>query len=1083
MSTHHIIHQTNNSPPTINRQEPPPRRYPSSPSSTASSESDEDTPGPDPPRRGDDRNLRINSHILHHPTAPALATPSTKIGSHPWPFNSLSPRLNNSASIDQQQQQQPQPEQSSSAATTTAAATTTTTTQKQPQQQPPAAPTCTPESGKLITTIQTPNQPQPTTNGTWKSSHSRAASLSSSLPHEILIQILRSVSSTSDLRRALLVCKAWCQCGIELLWHKPTFPSTSCLIKMLVSLASKNQTFPYISFIRRLNFSGIADHMTDHILLRLVNCTRLERLTLSGCNSITDDSIIKILKNSQDLVALDLSDCKLITDECIHAVGQYSKFLQGLNLSGCKAMTDAGLQSLRHCKALRRLKLKYCEKITDAALTVVAVACPLLLEVDLVGCRLVTNASLWMLWKNSSHLRELSLSGCTEISDGGFPNPSNCNIGANGISHPILEESEENSDNKPDPGTVNGNSNNGYHAYPYNGSNGMIPHQLDSTAYEFISSITSHRRLEESVMHFDHIRFLDLTSLVRLTDASLDGIIKHMPRIRNLVLAKCGGLTDEALNSICGLGKYLHYLHLGHVSSLTDRAVIRVARSCTRLRYIDLACCNNLTDMSVFELAQCLPRLKRIGLVRVTNITDQSVYTLVERTSLERIHLSYCDNITVGAIHWLLQRLQRLTHLSLTGVPAFRRTDLQAWCRAPPKDFNAHQRQAFCVYSGKGVSELRYYLAALYVSITSSNNRSRVGPTSSNNSSIDEETTNNMTLSAAPIGPNLSVFNSMPDPRTMAAAMAAARQQTNPQLYGMGSRRRELRLPERGGRVALSDFLHQGPSTSVNSAVISGNGQLLSLPDLPRHPASRMFFQFNNDNMGVNALLGVNDRSVTHNDEPSTTMQVDEPESDSQSMAGSSSAPRYSQSHGPEQFELEVGNEGDGLRSPIPLYGVPNTRLPPFGLRERSLAEHNQLNGASTSTPSSRTSRAVNAGPERVGAMVTPEGGTQQYGQNRGPTGHDSLRIPNHSITRRRSDVDMASGAGSVSARRHLGHHDTSPPGSAVDPDDFSGSANPSRMAIGLGPRTRSNGINLNVPDRTDSVSPIEISDDERPPP
>ncbi|PLW37961.1 hypothetical protein PCASD_10040 [Puccinia coronata f. sp. avenae] len=1034
-----------------------PRRYPSSPSSTASSESDEDTPGPDPPRRGDDRNLRINSHILHHPTAPALATPSTKIGSHPWPFNSLSPRLNNSPAIEQQ----PTP-------------TTTTTTAILPQEEQQPSDSHQNHTPLLVT-------PKPTTNGTWKPIHARSLSISSSLPHEILIQILRSVSSTNDLRRALLVCKAWCQCGIELLWHKPTFPSTSCLIKMLVSLASKNQTFPYISFIRRLNFSGIADHMTDHILLRLVNCTRLERLTLSGCNSITDDSIIKILKNSQDLVALDLSDCKLITDECIHAVGQYSKFLQGLNLSGCKAMTDAGLQSLKHCKALRRLKLKYCEKITDAALIAVAVACPLLLEVDLVGCRLITNASLWMLWKHSSHLRELSLSGCTEISDGGFPNASNCNIGADGISHPILEEYHDDADSKPESNSMNGN---GYHTYPYNNSsNGMVPHQLDSSAYDFISSLTSHRRLEESVMHFDHIRFLDLTSLAKLTDASLDGIIKQMPRIRNLVLAKCVGLTDEALNSICGLGKYLHYLHLGHVSSLTDRAVIRVARSCTRLRYIDLACCNNLTDMSVFELAQCLPRLKRIGLVRVSNITDQSVYTLVERTSLERIHLSYCDNITVGAIHWLLQRLHRLTHLSLTGVPAFRRTDLQAWCRAPPKDFNAHQRQAFCVYSGKGVNELRYYLAALYLSITSSNNRGRVGQASSNNSSTDEEATNNMTLSAAPIGPNLAVFNSMPDPRTMAAAMAAARQQTNPQLYGLGNRRRELRLPDRSGRVALSDFLHQGPSTSVNSGIISGNGQLLSLPDMPRHPASRMFFQINNDNVGVNSVSGVNDRSVTHFDEPSR-MQVDEPESDTPSMAGSSNAPhpRSSQPHAHEQFEQEIEDESDGLRSPIPLYAAGGSRLAPFGIRERTLAEHNQLSGNRASTPSTRASRTAGDG---VGDIVTPGG----HGQNNGTGGgaHDSLRIPTaqHPITRRRSDVDMANGAGAGSSRRHLGH-DSSPPGSAADADDFAAGnigGTASRLAIGMGHRTRSNGVNLDVPDRTESVSPIEISDDERPPP
>ncbi|KAI7954732.1 hypothetical protein MJO28_005132 [Puccinia striiformis f. sp. tritici] len=1055
---------------------------PSSPSSTASSESDEDTPGAEPPRRGDDRNLRINPLILHQPTEPALATPSSKLGSHPWPFNSLSPRLQLNTPVIE-------------------SSTTTTATVS------------------INTTIQT--------------------SISSKLPHEILIQILRSLSSTSDLRRALLVCKAWCQCGIELLWHKPTFPSTSCLIKMLVSLASKTQTFPYIKFIRRLNFSGIADHMTDHILLRLVNCTRLERLTLSGCNAITDDSIIKILKNSKDLVALDLSDCKLITDNCIHAVGTHSKFLQGLNLSGCKSMTDTGLQSLKNCKALRRLKLKYCEKITDAALITVATSCPLLLEVDLVGCRLITDASLWMLWKHSSHLRELSLSGCTEISDGGFPNPANCNIGADGISHPILEEIE--------PSASTEENNNSHQQHEIDHHHTLIPHhQYDSSAYDFISSLTNnHRRLDESVMHFDHIRFLDLTSLAKLTDISLDGIIKQMPRIRNLVLAKCVGLTDEALNSICGLGKYLHYLHLGHVSSLTDRAVIRVARSCTRLRYIDLACCNNLTDMSVFELAQCLPRLKRIGLVRVTNITDQSVYTLVERTSLERIHLSYCDNITVGAIHWLLQRLHRLTHLSLTGVPAFRRTDLQAWCRAPPKDFNAHQRQAFCVYSGKGVNELRYYLAALYLSITSTHNRSRIGGigTSSNNSSIGEdEGSNNMTLSAAPIGPNLSVFNSMPDPRTMAAAMAAARQQTNPQLYGLSNhnRRRELRLPERGGRVALSDFLHQGGShnhgpSTVNSAIISDNGTLLSLPDLPRHPASRMFFQINNDNLGVHSVGGVNDRSVTHYDEPTSErllnhtnsnlrmmMQVDH-QQQQQSMVGSSSQLLHTSDQnnnvddhldGIVPFEMESSEAQDSLRSPIPLYPLPNTSTsnrrttgPSYGIRERSLAEHNQqLNGV--------PSAGIN-GIHRLPSnnLVTPEG-TSLHTQHRtitGPNESSSLRIPHHSIIRRRSDVDMNNGTVSSTIRRthHHQHHHSDHIGDRAGPinpliTDTSSTTllSPSRLLVNSSPssssntvtngmgllRSRSNGNHLDqfadTLDRNDSNSPpIDVEDDERPPP
>ena len=95
------------------------------------------------------------------------------------------------------------------------------------------------------------------------------------------------------------------------------------------------------------------------------------------------------------------------------------------------------------------------------------------------------------------------------------------------------------------------------------------------------------------------------------------------------------------------------------------------------------------------------------------NLTDESINALVDRSSIERIHLSYCDNVSVGAIHYLLSRLHKLTHLSLTGVPAFRRPDLQEFCRSPPRDFNSHQRAAFCVYSGKGVQELRRHLNVL----------------------------------------------------------------------------------------------------------------------------------------------------------------------------------------------------------------------------------------------------------------------------------------------------------------------------------------------------------------------------------
>ena len=74
----------------------------------------------------------------------------------------------------------------------------------------------------------------------------------------------------------------------------------------------------------------------------------------------------------------------------------------------------------------------------------------------------------------------------------------------------------------------------------------------------------------------------------------------------------------------------------------------------------------------------------------------------------------------------LLNNCQKLTHLSLTGVQAFLRTDLEKFCReAPPgklpilsstfqcllfTEFTDHQRSVFCVFSGIGVTDLRTHL-------------------------------------------------------------------------------------------------------------------------------------------------------------------------------------------------------------------------------------------------------------------------------------------------------------------------------------------------------------------------------------
>ncbi|CAJ0633579.1 9004_t:CDS:2, partial [Entrophospora sp. SA101] len=457
------------------------------------------------------------------------------------------------------------------------------------------------------------------------------------IPSELVFHIFKFVTTTTDLKSCILVCKSWCRCGVELLWHKPIFTGNASLIRLLVAISRTTQTFPYPLLIRRLNFSYLGENLSDQILVRLSSCERLERLTLGGCKKLTDESLLKLIDKTEGLIALDMSDIESLTDVVIELVGERCRRLQGLNVSMCKNITDKGVTAVAsRCKGLRRIKLSGCENITNRSVIDLAENCSNLLELDLTNCHHVTDDAIKPVFENCNQLRELRLAYCAYLTEGPF--------------------------------------------------------------------------IKSMPVSFDQLRILDLTSCAMITDQAIKKIVHSSPKLRNLVLAKCTSITDEGVNHITRLGKHLHYLHLGHCSNITNESIVQLARNCTRLRYLDLACCILLSDKSVFELSH-LPKLRRIGLVKCALITDRAIYALIENRvvthTLERVHLSYCSRLTIPAVSELVNSCHHLTHLSLTGVPAFLRQDVQTFCRQPPKEFTLHQRQVFCVFSGKGVKDLR----------------------------------------------------------------------------------------------------------------------------------------------------------------------------------------------------------------------------------------------------------------------------------------------------------------------------------------------------------------------------------------
>ncbi|KAF9906102.1 SCF ubiquitin ligase complex subunit [Linnemannia zychae] len=462
------------------------------------------------------------------------------------------------------------------------------------------------------------------------------------LPSELILLIFKFLGAAHDLRSAILVCKLWCSCGMDLLWSKPALLTLSVAEQMLQTMSIPNTIFPYAHYIRRLNLSFLAPEVTDLMLVQFETCVRLERLLLAGSTKATTTGLQRALSRCAGLYSLDLSDIPAVTDALIEYVAEKCPRLHTLYVGSCSSLTDDSIVKLAtSCPQLKRIKLSQCILLTDRAVLALTEHCPHLIEIDLTNCNLMTDTAIQSIFECLPQIRDVNMTLLTHLTNNSF-----AAIGPK-----------------------------------------------------------THR--------YEQLRVLNFTSCANITDETLLRIIPAAPRLRSLALTKCDKITDAGASVIKTLGKHLHYLHLGHCAKITDRFIVGLSQQCTRIRYLDLACCTKITDTSIFALAQ-LPKLRRIGLVKCSNITDYGIYAMLVSQilpqTLERVHLSYCVNLSDSAIASLVTQCRKLTHLSLTGVPAFIWPRYQMFCRAPPPEFTAHQREVFCVFSGKGVRDLRKYM-------------------------------------------------------------------------------------------------------------------------------------------------------------------------------------------------------------------------------------------------------------------------------------------------------------------------------------------------------------------------------------
>ncbi|SSD60335.1 related to SCF E3 ubiquitin ligase complex F-box protein GRR1 [Saccharomycodes ludwigii] len=480
------------------------------------------------------------------------------------------------------------------------------------------------------------------------------------VPLEIMGLILERINKKSELVMLLPVCRAWAEIIVKIIYYRPQLDKKHQLdafMETMVKLGSQT-VFDYRFFIKRLNFSFVADHITDEKLLHFTGCPNLERLTLVFCRNVTSSSISSVLTNCTYLQSVDVTGVKQINDNIFNTLAYDCQRVQGFYVPQASLVSYDALDTfITHATYLKRIKITANKRMNDELVEKMAHMCPLLVEVDISDSPNVHDESLLVLFSKLSQLREFRITHNTNVSDKLF---------------------------------------------------------LDLYKY---------------VKHLPALRLVDISACENITDKGIEKLVDMSPKLRNAFLGKCSKITDRSLFALSKLGKNLQTLHFGHCYNITDRGVQRLTSRCIRLQYVDFACCIELTNKSLYELAD-LPKLKRIGLVKCSQITDEGLLNMVSmrgrNDTLERVHLSYCTNLSIYPIYELLMACPRLSHLSLTAIPSFLRPDITTFCRAPPSDFSENQRQIFCVFSGKGVQRLRHYLMSI------------ITPTSSPQTSIKE---------------------------------------------------------------------------------------------------------------------------------------------------------------------------------------------------------------------------------------------------------------------------------------------------------------------------------------------------------
>eukprot|EP00056_Hartaetosiga_gracilis_P010728 m.159781 g.159781 ORF g.159781 m.159781 type:complete len:903 (-) comp13377_c2_seq2:1983-4691(-) len=499
------------------------------------------------------------------------------------------------------------------------------------------------------------------------------------LPFHLRVKIFTYLGLL-DRMECLRVCRTWREVAQSpVLWNSVFFTE---MRNKCQDAAISYVVMKYQPFLCKVNLRGCY-RVTNYGFSLLGQCSNLQDLNLSECAVLRDAALKVVVEGCPSLMYLNLSSCgitdlslKYLSQNCdnlcylslaccenitplgcgFFAEGTGCDQLTWLDLSSCPRVDDEGLKLIgAKCGLLSTVLLNDLVQISDEGLISICSICPFLDTLSIRRCTSLTNVALEGLGKYCSKLKHLELSENKHFTTDGFRALSS----KMKLKTLVVEDCARVRD-----GVMQC----------------ICKHPLEYLSIERCGGITDSgmKQLAQGRAR-DHLQFLRLSHLTKVTDTGMRSIQRACGNLYHLDLSGCVSITDLCLEPILCSCERLTTLNLNGCAGVGDGLLKALKMShIFSITWLDLSGCVELTDLTLEGITQVCPHLVHLSLTGCVGITDKGFKEFsIGCGNLQWLSLAYCEQLTDQCLSFIAAACRNLSTLHLFGITSISNASIE----------------------------------------------------------------------------------------------------------------------------------------------------------------------------------------------------------------------------------------------------------------------------------------------------------------------------------------------------------------------------------------------------------------------